>query len=349
MGGNMKRIVRYDILRVVACFAIILLHVSASYWNGVDVKGKDFFIITVYNSLTRFAVPVFFMLSGLFLASPHKKDVAVGKRVLKLILLFYVWSAFFAFQRVIVIVFTGNFSQKALEDAVERFISGHYHMWFLQVLCGFYLLIPVARQLCAKKEAVQYYLILWVVFRFLFPCLTNAFHLDILQARIDSLGMDVLAGNFGYFLLGYYLKATEIKQVVRRGIYIIGIGAIFLTIFLTIRDSRAQSAYVEKWFSPSSLNILVFSVAIFIFFQYGKWFEQVKRPELWKKLSDYTFFVYMFHVFIIGNLNRVGITMIAYPSIISIPVITIFTFTGSLLCAFLADHIPVIRKIVMLH
>ena len=93
----MSRVVKYDILRVAACFSIVLLHVSASYWSVVDVQSREFLVMTVYNSLTRFAVPVFFMLSGLFLVTPERENVAVGKRVLKLVALFYVWSAFYAF------------------------------------------------------------------------------------------------------------------------------------------------------------------------------------------------------------------------------------------------------------
>lgn len=69
----MKREVRYDLLRIVACFAIVLLHVSGGYWSVVDINSSDFTIMTVYNSLTRFGVPVFFMLSGLFLLNPRKK------------------------------------------------------------------------------------------------------------------------------------------------------------------------------------------------------------------------------------------------------------------------------------
>ena len=59
----MERIVKYDVLRVVASFSIVLLHVSASYWSVVDIYDGEFLVMTIYNSLTRFAVPVFFMLS----------------------------------------------------------------------------------------------------------------------------------------------------------------------------------------------------------------------------------------------------------------------------------------------
>lgn len=345
----MERITKYDVLRVVASFSIVMLHVSASYWSVVDVHGREFLVMTIYNSLTRFAVPVFFMLSGLFLVSPRRGNVALGKRILKLLVLFYVWSAFYAFQGVAIDALRGEFSMEVWEASVQRFIFGHIHMWFIQMLLGFYILIPVARQICAKKEVLRYYLILWAAFRFIVPCMTEMFHLYTIQARIDSLGMDTLAGNFGYFLLGHYLDITDIRKEFRRGIYAIGIVAVSLTVFLTVRDCTESGTYVESWFSPAALNILVMSVAIFTGFKYCKVFDKMDKSYVWNKLSGYTFFVYMFHMFVIEKLNLIGITTVSFPAVISIPVLTVFTFMVSLLGAFVADHIPVVKKIVMLH
>lgn len=107
----MVRMTKYDILRIVASFFIVLLHVSASYWSVVDVQSGEFAVMTIYNSVTRFAVPIFFMLSGLFLVSPDREHVAVGRRVIKLLVLFYVWSAFYAFQGVAVDALRGGKSR----------------------------------------------------------------------------------------------------------------------------------------------------------------------------------------------------------------------------------------------
>lgn len=345
----MNRISKYDVLRVVASFSIVLLHVSASYWSVVDIHGKEFLVMTIYNSMTRFAVPVFFMLSGLFLVSPRRENPMAGKRILKLVMLFYVWSAFYAFQGIAVDTLKGDFSMEVWRVALERFIFGHVHMWFLQILCGFYLLIPVARQISAKKEILRYYLLLWIIFRFLIPTLTDAFQMATFQARIDSLGLDVLVGNFGYFLMGYYLNITDIRKEARLLIYALGIVSLFLTPFLTLHDCIKSGTYVERWFSPGSLNVLIMSIAIFVCFKYCRAFEHIKRPEIWGKLSGYTFFVYMFHMFVLEKLNLVGITTVAYPAGISIPVMTVFIFIVSLIGAFVADHIPVVRKIVMFH
>lgn len=346
---RMNRVVKYDVLRVVACLAIVLLHVSASYWSVVDIHGSEFVVMTIYNSMTRFAVPVFFMLSGLFLVSPDRENVAVGKRILKVVLLFYIWSAFYAFQGVAIDAICGEFSEEVWKASVERFIFGHIHMWFLQVLVGFYILIPVARGICAKEECVRYYLFVWVIFHFIIPHITDAFQLITLQARVESLGLHMLADNFGYFLLGYYLNRIDIKREVRRIIYAMGIICVAATAFLTVYSCKKAGTYVETWFSPGAVNILIMCVAIFTFFKYCKMFENTKRVLLWQKLSRYTFFVYMFHMFVIEKLNLVGITTVSFPAIISIPVLTLFTFAVSMVGAFIADHIPGIKKIVMLH
>lgn len=233
--------------------------------------------------------------------------------------------------------------------AIERFVFGHIHMWFLQILCGFYLLIPIARQISVKKETLRYYLILWSIFRFLIPTLTDTFGLTTFQARIDSLGLDILVGNFGYFLLGYYLNTTDITKKVRWCIYAMGILSFIPTPYLTVQDCIKSDIYVERWFTPESLNVLLMTIAVFVCFRYCKAFEQVRRAQLWGNLSRYTFFVYMFHLFILEKLNLVGITTVSYPAVVSIPVMTIFIFTVSLLGAFVADQIPFVRKIVMLH
>lgn len=72
-GDGMKRSIKYDLLRITACFAIVLLHVSNSYWYVVDVDSQEFAAMTVYNSFTRFGVPVFVMLSGLFVLDSEKE------------------------------------------------------------------------------------------------------------------------------------------------------------------------------------------------------------------------------------------------------------------------------------
>ncbi|MCR5609909.1 MAG: acyltransferase [Lachnospiraceae bacterium] len=74
--SNQKREANYDLLRIVCAITIIACHVSATYKAAItdpDIFGKLYSehlpTIIIYNTLSRFAVPCFMMLSGAFLVS----------------------------------------------------------------------------------------------------------------------------------------------------------------------------------------------------------------------------------------------------------------------------------------
>ena len=243
----------------------------------------------------------------------------------------------------------GSVQSDAWEASVQRFLFGHSHMWFVQTLVGFYLLIPVARQICADRKVLRYYLLLWLVFRFLLPQLIEIFHLYTFSAWINSFArLEILVGYFGYFILGYYLNEIDIGKWLCYFIYALGLAACCLTIVLTVWRSKAEGIYVSDWTSPGTVNVLVMSVSIFVFFKYSH-FAVTKSSFLWGRISEYTFFIYMFHMFLIEKLNLLGITTISCSSAVSVPLMTVLVFALSLLGAFLAAHIPVVKKLVMLH
>lgn len=58
-----KRELHLDILRDLACLAVVLIHVSAPF--VVDsTRQLDFWIANVIDSMARIGVPVFVMISG---------------------------------------------------------------------------------------------------------------------------------------------------------------------------------------------------------------------------------------------------------------------------------------------
>ena len=60
----MKRKVYCDYLRLVATFAVVFIHVAASNWSNVDVNGMQWQVFNIYDSLVRWGVPIFVMISG---------------------------------------------------------------------------------------------------------------------------------------------------------------------------------------------------------------------------------------------------------------------------------------------
>jgi len=60
-----ERIAYLDALRIFAMFMVIMLHTAADQWWLVfSVNRNDWEVLNFYNSVVRFAVPIFAMISG---------------------------------------------------------------------------------------------------------------------------------------------------------------------------------------------------------------------------------------------------------------------------------------------
>ena len=95
MAETNKRIYSYDSMRALACLAIVLLH-TVSTWKADTVLGAGYYsqdtLRMLWNQglnalLVRWAVPVFFMLSGALMLNPdkHVTLVKIKQHVLKML------------------------------------------------------------------------------------------------------------------------------------------------------------------------------------------------------------------------------------------------------------------------
>ena len=88
-----------DNTRILAILAVIFLHVAATgVENADDLGSSQWWIANVYDSLVRWSVPVFVMLSGALLLSGNKTESIFAfyrKRAAKLLVPLVFWSLFF--------------------------------------------------------------------------------------------------------------------------------------------------------------------------------------------------------------------------------------------------------------
>ena len=92
---NSNRIVYCDVLKILASIAVVLIHVCSNWWYALDVKSKSWMVINIFDSLCRWAVPVFLMLSGATLMDYRKHydtKTFLKKRVLRTVIPFLFWS-----------------------------------------------------------------------------------------------------------------------------------------------------------------------------------------------------------------------------------------------------------------
>ena len=87
MIGKKERDFSLDVLRVLACFLVILLHVGVFYYQTKDdsnhvviVRDSSAYVVGYMVSWCRTSVPLFFLMSG-YLLLPVKMSFAISSTV----------------------------------------------------------------------------------------------------------------------------------------------------------------------------------------------------------------------------------------------------------------------------
>ena len=69
-----QKIFYIEVLRIIACFAVILLHCTGTIISNTQLYGTHTWnFVNFINVITRFAVPVFLMISGFLSFSSIKE------------------------------------------------------------------------------------------------------------------------------------------------------------------------------------------------------------------------------------------------------------------------------------
>lgn len=351
----MKRKVYCDYLRLVATFAVVFIHVAASNWSNVDVNGIQWQVFNIYDSLVRWGVPIFVMISGaLFL----NRDVPIkniySKYVLRMVIAFVSWSLFYA------ILTTDTFQHGliySLKSHIGTLVTGHYHMWFVLMIIGLYMCIPFMKKIVSDETVMKYFLKLSFIFAFLIPWVlkivndfvgSNNSMIQKMVTTIDSnlmnMGMSMVLGYTFYFILGYYLDRIEIKKDVRVMIYVAGIlGFIFTVVAdagLSIKTQVANSNYYGNF----EVNVLLEVIAVHTLFKYHT-FQNEKVNQFVVVLSKFGFGAYLIHTFIIESMAAIlHFDTLSMNAWVSVPLISIIVFGVSMGVSAVLNHIPVIKK-----
>jgi len=82
-----------DVLRILACFMVIVSHSSDPFIGQFDNNKGDFMQGTILGSIVRACVPLFIMMSGYLLLNDNlNMGTFYSKRVKRLLLPFVAWA-----------------------------------------------------------------------------------------------------------------------------------------------------------------------------------------------------------------------------------------------------------------
>ena len=338
-------------LRILAAIFVVAIHISSPFLKTAPAWSITWIFLSIFETVIRVAVPIFVMISGaLFLDETKKLPLKklLLHNVLRLVVIFFAWAYVYG---VADIFSNDGFYWGAFIDVFKNITSADglkYHLWFLPMLIGLYLLIPLLRCMCKKenKKVVEYFLVVFFIAVAgvnYFSSLNLGIVVNTALDVVKLLDPSIFVNYIGYFVFGWYLATFDFSKKVKKLIYIIGysvwvggIGVNFLYSWLTNTGSLIN-------LNAFSLFCMTASATLFFTFKNSKFCN--KPCKIIDFISNTTFGIYLTHPFIrniVFSLFGWGYRMTCYSGwgIVLIPVYVIVVSIFSCAVTLIFNLIP---------
>jgi surface polysaccharide O-acyltransferase-like enzyme len=348
-----KRIPYIDYLKIIACFLVVQVHVSAQYLGIFKINTSSFAISLTYDFLGLIGVPLFVMISGALTLNPRYsislKSVLINK-VLHYYLIYYIWKAFYQFYELIssdTPLTVANIKNDVILALIQK--NGYYHLWYLPMIAIIFMFYPIIKKsLENNRNLCIYFITVFFIVEILFPTLFN-YEFKFKYLFIDFFNMNdffMFGGYLGYFVLGHFLNSWCNNIGKSKSIFL-GISAITVTLVATYLGSKASIAKGEPAYimnTPFSVPSFIVAIAIFVLTKnISK--SKVIFQKTAAKIANTTLGIYLLHPLIISLLpNSIFDLGVAFP-IISIPILTLIVAAIAFGVSKLMLCVPVIKRL----
>jgi surface polysaccharide O-acyltransferase-like enzyme len=325
-----------DNSRIVAIFAVVVLHVASNIVSVSDIGSEYWWIGNFYDSFVRWCVPVFVMISGALLLDPNKKEdlkTFYKKRLSRILVPTLFWSAFYFLWALR--LESAKVDPLSLVDLI-KIVLGQGHMWFLYMLIGLYLFTPFFRTIVANSTRREIEML--VVFTFLMAVLTRLFSGD------SKLFINWFLPYVPYFFLGYLIRTDErdFSKAILWGVFLLSSCLTALGCYtLTVNSDLNTGLYFYKY-----LSITVIPMSVSIIFLFKSWTNPIFSVNFTRSLSLLTLGVYLTHPVFMDIINHLGLRPLNFYPAISIPVIAIIVFSSSSIGSWFLAQVPYLKRTI---
>lgn len=351
-----KHLIWPDLLKILAIYAVIVIHSAAPYLLLYKTHGLYYWWAgNFYDSLARWCIPVFVMLSGFFLIGKYQEQTLGSffmRRFMRILIPFIVWSFIYFLWRIY-----ANGEDLPLFSFIPMLFMEpvYYHLWFLYLVIGLYALTPFLslymKNSCCRHD--WYYLALWFVLASVLAFIESWY--DITTYISTGAGNSIFKFA-GYFALGWMLRDFELtagKKVLFLTLFLLGL---FITAYGTYSTSVVENEgqFSGIFYEYFSFSVFMMAVPVFLI---GK---SLRLPAMFDNLSnghralrlaaECVPGVYLVHAMLLAVAKRGMLGFEFTPGMmdpfIGIPLFAFGIFMASLLVVSAIKIIPIIRYMV---
>lgn len=295
-----------EYLRALSCLAVVVIHVTAPYFAQYGrVSASDWWLANLLNSSSRFAVPMFVMISGcLLLGRPVGTFEFYRKRASRLLPPLVFWS-------VVYVAYTSLYEPSFLASFVygikATLLSGqaYYHLWYLSMYILLMLFFPFLNgYLLGTKPSRDEFIALFSVFAFLM-LLSQAGSLLGAAKNVTVGWYAVFPWYFAYLVMGYVLDRHA--DSLRLGnaamaLSIAGLLAVGILLNWVVADRFA--AFGDHYVLINN-GIVVLFITLAIFTLFRKNAHRFSRNRLVALVADASFGIYLVHPLLVSLMRKI--------------------------------------------
>ena len=332
---------------VVSAFAVLILHTNGCFWtfSATEQYWKS---ANVIECVFYFAVPVFFMISGITLLDFYDKYTLKEyfvRRLERVVIPFLVWS-------LIGVAFRLHMGELKIEEITFRFlikgivgtsIIGIY--WFFPPLFCIYLSIPLFAAVEKEKKIMvfSYTVAVGFLLNILIPFIRAIFGISF---QIPYT-LPALSGYLIWPLTGYLLHNLSLNKWAKIIIYMLSAAGLAMHIGGTYILSMRAGKLITLCKGYVNVPGVLYSIGVFQFLKdFGSWIMKVSKStkSIIMVISRYTFEIYLMQFILLTlfpRLNLVSTRSLVYrlgAPFLMAPVI--------MLATWILRRIPIVRHIV---
>lgn len=284
---NKHYIKAIDAMRVVSISAVVLVHTTTRVLEATHYDLVSYPWTLFLNQVFRFAVPLFFLISGFVLELSAEHDLNyftfLKKRFTKIFIPYVFWSLIYYY-----LIYTGN-----TDNLIRVILTGNasYQLYFIPTLCIFYIMFPLLHKI---YKFIAHPITLFVLGAAQFWLLYEDYFIkhggSDYPTRIALL-------SFFVFLLGIIAARNKDKifAFAKKWKYLLGTAAVASAIYVF---AEGMTFYYKIYnigaiYSQYRPSILVYTVMLALILYVV--FEKTD----WKRISELSYFVFFIHVVIL--------------------------------------------------
>ncbi|HEI8868143.1 TPA: acyltransferase [Serratia odorifera] len=290
-----------DNLRAIACMMVVMIHATTYYvTNPLTVAPSVWDSANLLNSLSRVAVPLFFMISGFLFfgerSANRKHFVRIGCCIL--------------FYSIIALIYIAFFTKIGFWPSLRSLLLKpvFYHLWFFYAIVVIYLLSPL---ISVKAVSGGYLATAMVILAVVANPNTPTLNVD--NVRLLPVNLYIHGDTFYYLLYALAGRAIGMMTTQYRGISVLALAAfvasVTLIVFGTGHQTQINGNFAATYYIYSGPLVFIAALSMLV------WCKNcLSQPVGWLSVfSRHSLAIYGFHAIIVNVMRNQGWVISDYP------------------------------------